>query len=154
MTVVIDASAMLRTAQVQQELPPGDPARTLLAHLAGRFGLQAPALYAWELGNVVHSKHPDRFGASPEERARLLDAMIRVVELDQPDRTAINAAARIVEDEGVTFYDAAYLELAQRTEGFLLTEDERLLESARAVLGVDYGLDLAGALAHVQDGVL
>lgn len=154
MTVVIDASAMLSTAQVRQELPPTDPARALIPHLSDRFGLQAPALYAWELGNVVHRKHPDRFGASPEERDRILEAMLRIVELDQPDRAAIEATARIVEHEALTFYDAAYLELAQRTKGLLITEDKRLLESARSVLGVDYGLDIAGAFAHMQDGVL
>ncbi len=154
MTVVVDASALIRPAAEERRHGGEDPLKLVFAHLGSRFGLSAPALITWEVGNVIHKKFPGQFGGNPEVRDRVVHFMLRDVELDQPDRAAIEATARIVDEEGLTFYDASYLELAQRTGGFLLTEDKRLLESARAVLGVDYGLDIAGALAHVQDGVL
>lgn len=139
-TLVMDASTVIDTLQN----PP------LAQHLVAHHDLCAPALVRWEVGNVVHVKAPDAFGPS-EQRKRivaLLLSPIRVV--DQAAR--LDAIADLAESHGLTFYDAAYLQLAIDEGADLLSQDKALLKAASKELGAERARDLARAEAAWKKG--
>lgn len=154
MTCVFDASAIMKGAMDDDRDPEASDARTILPHLAARYRLRAPQLIGWEVGNVVHHKFPDAFGGTLERRGELVGSFLRELYLDTPSEEDLRRAGRLAERYDLTFYDAAYLELADRHEGFLVTEDQRLLEAGRSHLGVERSLTTANALHHIEDGIL
>ena len=135
--VVVDASTLLRA------LDANDLQRaTALEALTGahaRWPVTAPRLLVWEVGQVVYRKLPLVFGRTLEERHRRVDALLRGIHLDAPEDPlpAAHRTGELVERHAMTFYDAAYLELAERLgpSAHLLTEDERLQEQATRALG-------------------
>lgn len=136
--VVVDASAILDAAR------PG-PFFDSFSKLHGDFALQAPALVAWELGNVIHGRRAKDHGRSPAERAAALDLMLAGLELLPTDARARLRAGEIAARRGLTFYDASYLEAAERdTTACLLTQDRALLAAAKLALGDQRATDLAG----------
>lgn len=154
MSCVMDASALLKGIEGQPDGEYGELAREIRPHLAEKFCLQAPHLAAWEVGNVIHAKKPEAFADSVEERRELVELLLTGVELDNPEAFERGRTGRLAEEHELTFYEAAYLELADREEGLLLTEDEKLLEAARSEVGVDRAMTRAGAFHRIQDGVL
>jgi predicted nucleic acid-binding protein len=65
--------------------------------------------------------------------ATLADLALLPIHVDpETDRHAWGATRRMAERHGLTLYDAAYLELAQRRGLPLATLDEELREAARA----------------------
>lgn len=153
MSCVMDASALLKGVEKGDD-GDGDLSRRIRPRLAERFGLAAPLLAAWEIGNVVHTKKRPAVGGSAEQRREVVELLLTGVELDEPDGFQRGRTGRMAEDHELTFYDAAYLELAERREGILVTEDQRLLEAGRSELGVDRSLTVAGAFHRIQDDVL
>jgi predicted nucleic acid-binding protein len=89
-----------------------------------------PIQWWFEIRNVA--LHGERRGrATPEQT---LGFFVKLTELPielgaMPDDTMVIAAAR---KHGLTFYDAAYLELAQREKIALATLDDELAAAARA----------------------
>lgn len=154
MSCIFDASALLKGAVKDDQDAGASDARKILPHLAGRLGLRAPHLIGWEVGNVVHHKYPNAFGESPEDRMEVTDLFLREIELDVPSRYHLRRTGELGERHDLTFYDAAYLELAEREDGLLITEDQRLLEAGRNGLGIERSLTVSNAFHHIQDGVL
>lgn len=121
--LVIDASAAIDTLD--------DP--DLAQHMVHHYDVCAPALLHWEIGNVVHAKHPDVFG-DPEKRRAVVRALLAPVRLvDQTARA--DAVADIVDKTSLSYYDAAYLQLALDEGGGLVTHDKRLHAAAARKLG-------------------
>jgi len=93
--------------------------------------LQAPALWFWECGNVlaalVSAQRLTTLDAH-EGLEALLFANVRVHEAPtlQMQRTTLFLAGQ----HGLSFYDAAYLELAMRTGSELATLDRKLRSAA------------------------
>lgn len=138
--LVIDASALIDTS--------GNP--PLARHLVASYDLCAPTLIRWEIGNVVHGKAPARFG-EPEKRRRLVHILLSPVRVvDQGTR--LEAIADLVDRHGLTFYDAAYLQLALDEDAGLLSEDKPLLKVASKALGPGRAWDLARAEAAWENG--
>jgi len=121
--LVVDASARIETL--------GRPA--LAAHLFGAFDACAPALLRWEVGNVVHGRHAKEFGDLAKRKA-IVAALLGPVRLvDQAGREG--AIADLVAQTGLTFYDAAYLQLALDEGAIVVTQDRRLHAEATKLLG-------------------
>ncbi len=97
-------------------------------YVAERIDLLAPGLIRYEVGNALRF-HP---GSSPRE---LIDAIRTIAEMqiDQPEFTGevVETASEIAFQERLTFYDAVYLGLAERSGAKLLTDDRRLYRKAR-----------------------
>lgn len=154
MTCVLDASVAIKAALSDDRESLSGAARSIRPHLAERFSLRAPSLIAWEVANVVHAKHPDAFGETVDQRQDVVAWILRDLDLDRPHDASTRRTGQLAEEETLTAYDAAYLELAERSDGLLVTEDRRLLEAGRSRLSLDRCLDTAGAFHHIQDGVL
>lgn len=96
-----------------------------------RRGARVPALWLFELSNVLTVA--ERRGRVDAERAaRMLDALLALpISVDRPEASfLLPALARVSRDQGLTSYDAAYLELAQRSGLPLATRDLALRAAA------------------------
>lgn len=124
---MIDSSALLASHEREQHAEIG--------RLHARASLIAPALLGFEVGQVVHCKKPAAFGNSQEERAGLVETLLGGIELVQPDDATWRRVGELAESEGLSFYDAAFLDLAIAREAALLTEDDRLASRAMPRLG-------------------
>lgn len=139
---VIDASALVLAVQREERDARAALARKLLPRLLEAHGLTAPALLAWELGQIVHRKRPTEW-RDRAHRSRTLQLLLEDIELAPPDAAMLERTGHIAEAHDLSFHDAAYLELAAGAEDrFLLTEDERLLSAGRALLGPERTFDL------------
>ena len=132
--LVLDASALLDGVDASRP----EWAETM-RDLQARYACRAPALLAWELGNVVHRKHPDVFGP---KRVELVEVLLDGVDLVPSDAASRARCAELVASTGLTFYDAAYLDLA-REGAALVSQDRRLVSVARERGGAAYTLDEA-----------
>lgn len=125
--MVIDSSALLASHERDQHAE--------LGRLHARSEIIAPILLAFEVGQVIHAKKPGAFGASADERARLVATLLGGIELVAPDEETWRRIGELAEEDGLSYYDAAFLELAQTAQGVLLTEDDRLARAAMQRLG-------------------
>jgi predicted nucleic acid-binding protein len=126
-SVVVDSSALLASHERDQHAE--------LGRLHATARLLAPALLAYEVAQVVHAKRPDAFGSSRAERADLVATLLSDIELVTPDAPAVARIAELAEREGVSVYDAAFLELAIERSAALLTEDDKLARVAAKRIG-------------------
>lgn len=131
MRIVTDASAVLYATSPALPQAAARWEALLVEHEA-----VAPTLLALELGNVIQRKRPDEFGRDPAARAEALRVALEGIDLVPLAAGDLGAIARACEEERVSFYDACYLELAERDdESILLTRDDELLRAARRRLG-------------------
>ena len=145
----MDASALLLLVQHPDVDARSEVARRVLPEASAVGEIVAPALLAWEVGNVVFVKRAADW-AEPDAQEDDFATVVENVRLVTPDEAALRATAALARRHGVSFYDAAYLELAARGDAWLVTEDERLLKAARRELGKARALDL-GALGRAVE---
>ncbi len=91
--------------------------------------LVAPGLVVYEMTNIARTKirtDPDMAGSVTLASVRWLDLPVR---LATPDLDEVLAIALV---EGLSAYDAAYVQIARKLDAPLLTFDERLARAARA----------------------
>ncbi|MBI4394007.1 MAG: type II toxin-antitoxin system VapC family toxin [Euryarchaeota archaeon] len=138
-SVVVDSSALIDS--VDSEKPGLDEAFALIA---AEHELLAPVLLASECGNVVHRKRAARFGRDAMERAGALELLLGQVTLVLLDAEDRRRAGSLVEEAGVTYYDAEFLALADARGAALLSQDSRLRDAARKILGPERVLDVRG----------
>lgn len=137
MTLVVDASLWALQSQ------PGDPreavARGVIPKLVGKMPVCAPILIGYELSHLFFAKKID-----PKEhvsfRLRRVGNMLADVRLVESDWDRIGYVA---DRFGLTGYDSAYLELAERLDASLATEDEALRRAGAKALGTKKSLRLA-----------
>lgn len=130
MIFVIDASALLDT--INADLPECSDA--LLALMTDH-DCVAPALISWEVGHVMCGRRAHLYGKTPAERASRADDLLAGILLDAPRPGSRAATAAVAQAHGLTFYDAAYLELARRMEAAVfVSHDEALLKAAQKEL--------------------
>jgi predicted nucleic acid-binding protein len=131
MALVIDASVALTWCFADQA---SAETEAILEQVATS-GATVPGLWHLELVNIL----------SRAERLGRIDAAGVNAFLARLDRfqiltdTAVvpaqrNAVLKLTRDHGLTAYDAAYVELAQRLGAKLATQDKELLAAAAAVL--------------------
>jgi predicted nucleic acid-binding protein len=131
MTRVIDASALLDLAQHP------DLAARLLAHDEHH----APRLICWEVGNAIHVKMRKKL-PSLQARQQLVTDLLNPLDLSDQIGKA-SAIGALTEQHGLSFYDAAYLQLAIDLDCPLLTHDGALHAAAGKALGANRALKLA-----------
>jgi predicted nucleic acid-binding protein len=112
------------------------PATTALLEQVGEFGAQAPMLWPLEaLNGLLVAERRGRLDASRRQRlAGFLRALPITLDVDTASQ-AWTETARLAERFGLSAYDAAYLELAQRRDLPLASLD-RALRAAATVLGL------------------
>lgn len=148
--IVLDTSAVI------DGLDAAHPAwGEVIRDIQAEHSASAPAALASESGNVVHGRRREAFGATTEDRQKLLSVLLRDIELVPSDDGSRAEAGRLAESHGLTFYDAEFLELAARDdEGLLVTQDAKLLAAARKAIGAGRALSLDEAAEARRRGGL
>jgi predicted nucleic acid-binding protein len=123
--LVPDASVLLKWVLPSDREEDADRALQLkAAWLEGRCELVVPALWAFEVGNVVGLKQP-------AEAEALLGAMLDLRLPEESAAACVPQAYRLMRAHGVTFYDAVYHGLAIARGGVMVTADRRYVLKAR-----------------------
>lgn len=148
--VVVDTSAVIDAAD--RRFPGrGETFR----YLQGRYPVEAPPLIASEAGNVVHHKHPEAFGEDDAERAEVLETLLEGISTSSGGPRQRERAGRLCDQLGLTFYDAEFLELADRgPDTVLITQDAALHRAGRRHLGEARCLTLDEAAGGIAAGDL
>lgn len=133
MLVVPDASVILKWVLPGEREPHALEAREIRnAYLDRECDLLVPALWLFEVGNILALKFADHAAAQLE----LLCA------LDMPEQAlgpeVRHLAITLVRRYGVTFYDASYHALALQAGGILVTADQRYLRRAAEAGGARF----------------
>ena len=125
---VIDASLALSWCFEDEATPQTD----LLFEYVRDEGAVVPNLWHLELGNVLLQAEKRKRITAEDVATRL--RLISILPITTDHETSAKAGQdtlSIARVEGLTMYDAAYLELAIRLGAPLLTRDERLIHAAR-----------------------
>lgn len=105
-----------------------------LLHRVRDEGASVPALWRWEVANVLLTAMRRGRITAGEAHARLtlLGALPIATDAEGPSR-AWREALLLAQTHGLTAYDAAYLELALRLNVPLATKDADLMRAASAM---------------------
>lgn len=127
MIIVPDASVILKWVLEKDNEPDQAQARRLQdAVLADRVEIRLPALWRYEIGNVLGLKQP---ALAMELMSALLAYDFDEIRLETEYALAVLDHMR--EIKGVTFYDSAYHVLAMRAKGLYLTADAAYVKRAK-----------------------
>lgn len=124
---VPDASVILKWVLPAENEPHATAARALRdCYVRGDCDLLLPALWLFEVGNILLLKFP--------ERARVLLDLLCALEIPvyPGDAAWRKQIVQIATTYGVTFYDASYHATALATQSVLVTADARYLKRAEA----------------------
>ena len=132
--VTLDASATAAWLLPDESTPATDALYREAVSVGGRF--QAPALWAWESGNLLRSARR-RGRLTPAQLQQSIGLLHRArVRLEPaPDEARVRTTLALAEKHDLTFYDASYLEQALRSSARLASRDTALTRAASA-LGV------------------
>ena len=128
MSLVLDTSATLAWVYSEEI---SEPIRAVFTQLNER-GAWVPGLWRLEVANVLQTgvrrgRHDAAF-----RDATLADLALLPISVDaETERHAWGATVRLAHQHGLTVYDAAYLELAQRRGLPLVTVDDELRSAAK-----------------------
>ena len=135
---VPDASVLLKWVLKSDDEPETDRAlRLKAAWLADACQMLVPALWLYEVGNVVGLKQPD-------DALELMTAMTSLGLPEAAPSVFMTGALRLMKDRRVTFYDAAYHATALAQDGVFVTADAAYLRRVRA----------EGGIVHLADWTL
>ena len=124
---VIDCSVAVTWCFEDEATPASDG-------LLGRLGVEsaaAPAIWPLELGNVlIMAERRGRLSATQvAEFVALVQDLPVAIDEETPQR-ALDEVLALARSEGLTTYDASYLELAMRLGVPLATQDKELRQAA------------------------
>jgi len=86
-------------------------------------------LTIYELGNIIWKETKEKEEAN--ERAKALEKIITIMQIHRIDPNDITPITQNATRHRLTFYDSAYLTMAQKTNTTLVTEDQQLLNAAQ-----------------------
>ena len=133
--VTIDASAVAAWLLPDEASAAADRLYAEALRTAGAF--QAPALFAWETGNLLAMAHRRGRITSAHAGAALRVLSRAGVRLESvPDGRRLHVLLDLARTHRLTVYDASYLEQALRTGARLATKDAGLKREA-AKAGVE-----------------
>lgn len=101
----------------------------LVDHMEGRVAIAVPALFYYEVANILlfgRSKPP-----IDEAAAALRDLYSIPLAVAVPAPDIADAALRLASDHGLSYYDASYVALAETLDCPLITADQRLARRLR-----------------------
>jgi predicted nucleic acid-binding protein len=130
-SVVLDASVALQWIVKQHVSDEID--RLFVDGYQGAVKLHVPGLWLWECGNVLltYCKTGWLQEAELEDHLRVLRYPKPVID-GLPNATDQARIAALALSQGLTYYDASYLDLAQRRNASLATLDKQLRKVALA----------------------
>lgn len=127
--MIVDASVALLPFLPELPSPQRQRLAEVLVQATMEVGARAPRLYGYEVGHAVFDKRSRKFGARSDQE----DAyrrMLHMVTFEAPAEETLIAVGKLVRP-GLSFHDAAYLEMAGRTRDVLVTADHELHVGAR-----------------------
>jgi predicted nucleic acid-binding protein len=125
-SVVSDANVVLKWFHSKGE-DEVEPARALLnAHKERLVALSVLDLTVYEVGNALMR---GRAGASAEQAATVIEALVEICPSIRPSPEEMKAASLLAERHKLTLYDAAYAAVAQGRSAVLVTLDRALLDA-------------------------
>ena len=136
MSLVVDASMTIAWlfADERDETP-----RTVLRRVAAA-GAVVPSLWRLEVANVLRNAvRKRRCDASYAGRCLQRLDRLRIVIDSETDAHAWSSTWRLVQEHGLTAYDAAYLELAIRRGLPLASRDTAMITA-----GIEAGVEIVG----------
>lgn len=124
---VPDASVILKWVLPEENEPHASKARTLRdSYISGECALVLPALWLFEVGNIITRKFPDHAQA-------ILDALCALdIPIRQDDAAWRMQTIQLATRYAVTFHDASYHATAIATNGVLVSADAQYLRCAQA----------------------
>jgi predicted nucleic acid-binding protein len=126
--VVVDASVVIAAFCPDEASVRGSS----LMLRAMEAGAMAPALFPYEIANVLLVKHRRRvLDASQRQEISALIAVAPIEIVHVPAAHTLGAVGDIANALAISAYDAAYLELARSHRAALATLDDRLAAAAR-----------------------
>ena len=130
--ITLDASASAAWLLPDQASPVAD--RLYEQAVDGEGEFQAPALWAWESGNLLQMAARRGRLSTAQTRQAIKALGLAGVQLEPPPNAArMTEILTLAASHALTFYDAAYLEQALRTEARLASKDARLRRAAMAM---------------------
>ena len=127
MQFVLDCSVAISWCLVDEN---NDYANSILATMVDSEAF-VPGIWSLEIANtlVVAERRNRMTKEQSEEAINLLQSLLIQVDI-ATDTNALDATLKLARQEGLSAYDAAYLELALRLKLPLATLDNRLAEAA------------------------
>ena len=124
--LVVDASAAAALLLAEEE---GEEVAELIRNTIAINGqIFVPGLFWFELGNVlVTAERADRLTARSSSQALSDFTRLPIVTHPQSDFTAADRILTLSRENGLSYYDASYLELALRLRAPLKSYDSHLL---------------------------
>ncbi|MFN7942394.1 MAG: type II toxin-antitoxin system VapC family toxin [Thermoanaerobaculia bacterium] len=133
--LVLDASVALAWCFDDE-----DPTALAILDLAGSGVFQVPSVWPFEIGNgLAVAERRRRLGQADAARFLALLAALEIEVDATPWPSRLPSLLGLARAHGISLYDAAYLDLAQRSGLPLATLDDSLAQAARAV-----GVAIAG----------
>ena len=86
-------------------------------------------LTIYELGNIIWKETKEEMEA--EKRAKALEKLLTIMQIYRINPNDITPITQNAIKHGLTFYDSAYLTIAQKTDTTLITEDQQLRSAAQ-----------------------
>ncbi len=128
---VVDASVILKWVLGDENEPDHAKAMELLdAWVEDQLELVAPTLWEYEVGNFLGRELPED---APKKMALLVNLRLANIHLNERMH---NICYAWMKENGVTFYDAAYLATAVEAKGVLITADERFARKMTKVASI------------------
>jgi predicted nucleic acid-binding protein len=123
--IVLDASAALALVLAEDE---GEEVAVLISHTTSINGqIFVPGLFWYELGNgLIEAERIDRMTPKTTSVAVSSFARLPIITHQQTDPLICSRVMDLARDNGLTYYDASYLELALRFEAPLKSFDPHL----------------------------
>ncbi len=123
---VLDASAAICWAS------PDEQPAAALAKAIERGGAVAPAIWLFEVHNVLHSLRRRKRLSEPDWQAASTALAVMPIEIEPVMRQRMETdVVKLAQQHGLTIYDASYLELALRRKLPLATLDDALIAAAK-----------------------
>ena len=111
---------------VEQDVAPAH--QILRDHAAAIVHITVPALFFYEIGNILRFNHAGL--SALEAEAALGDLYALSIEVSGPDSMEARDTIRLAQKYELTFYDAGYLALAEAIGCDLITADVKLAKKA------------------------
>lgn len=99
------------------------------AFVQGKIRLLAPAQLVYEVGNSIWKNKTLTDEDSEKAISHLVDLEIELIQLNQEEMAT--AAMKIARKYSITFYDAAYVALADRFHATLISADDEIISKIK-----------------------
>lgn len=131
MRLVVDASVVAKWFN-NEEL--SDKATELKdAYVDGRLELAAPIQIIYEVGNTIW-KNPQ---LTEKDSAEAITSLLQMdLQLLPPNLQRVSRAMELARSNGITFYDASYLQAAEELKTTLLSTDDKQIAAGKGTIKI------------------